>query len=83
MKFRTLAADGIDNFSDSCQANGEGVAQDRSVILNHNPDLKLIAIGSLRRTFSMTMRDPGIGAMRMGRTWSCQYRIYHRYATRY
>ena len=71
-----LAAATADSFSDSCQANGEGVAQDGSVILNHNPVLKLIVIGSLRQVFSMTMRDPCIGAMRMGRMWSRQYRTY-------
>ena len=71
------------SFLNSCQANGENVAQNKSIILNHNSNLKLIAIKFLRRTFSMTMRDSNIEAMKMSRTWNCQYRIYHKYATKY
>ena len=77
------AATTADNFSDSCQANGERVTQDESVLLNHNPVLKLIAIGSLRRAFSVIMQDPDIETMRTGRTLIRQYRAYRRYATRY
>ena len=77
------AATTADNFSDSCQANGERVNQDESILLNHNPVLKLITIGSLRRAFTLIMQDPGIEAMRTGRTWIRQYRTYSRYATRY
>ena len=49
-----------DNFSDTCQANGERVAQDESAISNRNPILKLIAIGFPRRAFTVTMRDPDV-----------------------
>lgn len=77
------AAITADNFSDSCQANGERVTQDESVLLNHNPVLKLIIIGSLRQAFTVIMQDPGIEAMRTGRTWIRQYTTYRRYATRY
>ena len=68
---------------DNYQPNGQRVAQDESVILNHNPVLKLIAIGSLRRIFTVKMRNPSIRAMRTGRTRSRRYRTYRRYATRY
>ena len=60
------AAATADRFLDSCQTNSEGVAQEESVILNHNTDLKLIVIRSLRRAILVTMRDPGVGAMRTG-----------------
>ena len=56
------------NFSDSCQANRERGPQDESVLLNHNPVLKLITIGSLRRGFPVIMQDPNTEAMRTGRT---------------
>ena len=78
-----LAATTANNFSDSCQANDERVTQDESVFLNHNPVLKLITIGSLRRAFILIMQDPGIEAMRAGKTWIRQYRTYRSYATRY
>ena len=74
------AAITADNFLDSCQANGERVTQDESVLLNDNPVLKLITIGSLRRAFTVIMQDPGIEAMRTGRTWIRQYTTYRRYA---
>ena len=77
------AATTADNFPDSCQTNGERVTQDESVPLNYNPVLKLITIGSLRRVLTVIMQDPGIEAMRTGRTWIRQYRTYRRYATRY
>ena len=44
-----------DKSSNNCQLNGQRVAQDESVILNHNSLSKLIEIGSLRRVFTVTM----------------------------
>lgn len=56
------------NFLNSCQPNGECVAQNESVIWIIIHYLKLISIESLRRAFTMIMQNSDIETMRMSRS---------------
>lgn len=56
------------NFSNSCQANRERDSQNESILLNHNPVLKLITIKSLRRKFPVIMQNPNTKTIRIDKT---------------
>ena len=70
-------------FLNNYQFNDQRVAQNELIVLNHNSILKLIAIKSLRRIFTMTMRNSNIKTMKTSKTRNRRYKIYRKYATKY